>query len=95
MDRFKIIDDDHGHTIGDQLLVVVGRKLADCIRPGDTIARLGGDEFAILLENIRDPAYTVIVAERIREKLTVPLDIKGHENIYFDQYRNRVRLQPL
>ena len=79
LDRFKIINDSHGHTIGDQLLVVVGRKLADCIRPGDTIARLGGDEFAILLENISDPAYTVNVAERIREKLAVPLDIKGHK----------------
>ena len=79
MDRFKIINDTHGHSIGDQLLVVVGRKLADCIRPGDTIARLGGDEFAILLQNINDPAYTVNVAERIREKLAVPLDIKGHK----------------
>jgi diguanylate cyclase (GGDEF)-like protein/PAS domain S-box-containing protein len=79
LDRFKIINDSHGHTIGDQLLVVVGRKLADCIRPGDTIARLGGDEFALLLQNINDPAYTVNVAERIREKLAVPLDIKGHK----------------
>jgi len=79
MDRFKIINDSHGHTIGDQLLVVVGRKLADCIRPGDTIARLGGDEFAVLLQNINDSAYTVNVAERIREKLAVPFDIKGHK----------------
>lgn len=79
LDRFKIINDSHGHTIGDQLLVVVGRKLADCIRPGDTIARLGGDEFALLLQNINDLAYTVNVAERIREKLAVPLDIKGHK----------------
>jgi diguanylate cyclase (GGDEF)-like protein len=79
LDRFKIINDSLGHTIGDQLLVVVGRNLVDCIRPGDTIARLGGDEFAILLENITDPAYTVTVAERIREKLDHPLDIKGHE----------------
>ena len=78
LDRFKIINDSHGHSIGDQLLVVVGRKLADCIRPGDTIARLGGDEFALLLQNINDIAYTVNVAERIREKLAVPLDIKGH-----------------
>jgi diguanylate cyclase (GGDEF)-like protein/PAS domain S-box-containing protein len=79
MDRFKTINDSLGHTIGDQLLVVVGRKLADCIRPGDTIARLGGDEFAILLEDINDPAYAVIVAERIREKLAVPIDIKSHK----------------
>ncbi len=79
MDRFKIINDSHGHTIGDQLLIVVGRKLSDCIRPGDTIARLGGDEFALLLQNINDTAYTVNVAERIREKLADPLDIKGHK----------------
>ena len=79
MDRFKIINDSLGHTVGDQLLVVVGRKLSDCIRPGDTVARLGGDEFAILLENIADTSYTVNVAERIREKLARPLDIRGHE----------------
>jgi diguanylate cyclase (GGDEF)-like protein/PAS domain S-box-containing protein len=78
MDRFKIINDSHGHTIGDQLLVVVGRKLAECIRPGDTIARLGGDEFAVLLQSINDPAYTVSVAERIREKMAGPIDVKGH-----------------
>ncbi len=79
MDRFKVINDSLGHAIGDQLLIAVGRKLADCIRPGDSIARLGGDEFAILLENISDPAYTITVAERVREKLALPLDIKGHE----------------
>jgi diguanylate cyclase (GGDEF)-like protein/PAS domain S-box-containing protein len=79
MDRFKIINDSLGHAIGDQLLVVVGRKLADCIRPGDTIARLGGDEFAILLENIIDLAFTVNVAERIQKKLAVPIDIKNHK----------------
>jgi diguanylate cyclase (GGDEF)-like protein len=79
LDRFKIINDSLGHTIGDQVLIVVGRKLADCIRPGDTIARLGGDEFAILLENLSDPAGAVTVADRIREKLDLPLDIKGNE----------------
>ena len=81
MDRFKIINDSLGHTIDDQLVVVVGRKLADCIRPGDTIARLGGDEFAILLLNMSDAAYAVKVAERIREKSVLPLNIKGHEII--------------
>jgi len=81
VDRFKIINDSLGHTIDDQLIVEVSHKLADCIRSGDTIARIGGDEFAILLANISDPAYTVDVAERIREKSVQPLNIKGHEII--------------
>ncbi|HUI66896.1 MAG TPA: EAL domain-containing protein [Nitrospirota bacterium] len=79
MDRFKTINDSLGHTIGDQLLAVVGRKMADCIRPGDTVARLGGDEFAILLENIGELARAVDVAQRIQKKLAAPLDVKGHE----------------
>ncbi|MGE5173951.1 MAG: EAL domain-containing protein, partial [Betaproteobacteria bacterium] len=79
MDRFKIINDSLGHTIGDHLLIAVGRKLTDCIRPGDTVARLGGDEFAVLLENISELAHAVDVAERIHKKLAVPLQVKGHE----------------
>ena len=79
MDRFKIINDSLGHTVGDQLLVVVGRKLSECLRPGDTVARLGGDEFAVLLENIADLKDAVDVAERIHAKLSVPLLVKGHE----------------
>ncbi len=79
MDRFKIINDSLGHAVGDQLLVVVGRKLADCIRPGDTVARLGGDEFAIILENINNQNNAVDVAERIRKKLTSAMIVAGHE----------------
>jgi diguanylate cyclase (GGDEF)-like protein/PAS domain S-box-containing protein len=79
MDRFKIINDSLGHTIGDLLLIAVGRKLSDCIRPGDTVARLGGDEFAVLLESINEPAHATDVAERIQKKLADPIRIKGNE----------------
>jgi diguanylate cyclase (GGDEF)-like protein/PAS domain S-box-containing protein len=79
MDRFKIINDSLGHAVGDQLLIIVGRKLTDCVRPGDTVARLGGDEFAIILENISDQSHAVDVAERVRKKLNVPIDVKGNE----------------
>ncbi len=79
IDRFKIINDSLGHLIGDQVLVMVGRKLIDCVRPGDTVARLGGDEFAILLENISDSAHAIEVAERAKRILSTPISIKGND----------------
>jgi len=79
MDRFKIINDSLGHTVGDQILVVMGQKLSECLRPGDTVARLGGDEFAVLLHNINDVKDAVEVAERVHHKLSAPLLVKGHE----------------
>jgi diguanylate cyclase (GGDEF)-like protein/PAS domain S-box-containing protein len=79
MDRFKIINDSLGHTVGDQLLVVMGQLLSECLRPGDTVARLGGDEFAVLLDNISELKDAVDIAERIQQKLSTPLLVKGHE----------------
>jgi diguanylate cyclase (GGDEF)-like protein/PAS domain S-box-containing protein len=79
MDRFKTINDSLGHAVGDLFLISVGRKLVDCVRPGDTVARLGGDEFVVLLENIGDLSDALEVVERIRMKMSVPLPIKGHK----------------
>ena len=79
MDRFKIINDSLGHTVGDQILVVMGQKLSECLRPGDTVARLGGDEFAVLLHNINEVKDAVEVAERVHHKLSAPLLVKEHE----------------
>jgi len=52
IDRFKLINESHGHRVGDELLVAVGHALANAVRPGDVVARLGGDEFAILFDNV-------------------------------------------
>jgi diguanylate cyclase (GGDEF)-like protein/PAS domain S-box-containing protein len=79
MDRFKIVNDSLGHTVGDQILVAMGQKLSECLRPGDTVARLGGDEFAVLLHNIKEVKDAVEVAERIHQKLAAPLLVKSHE----------------
>ncbi|HTP05488.1 MAG TPA: EAL domain-containing protein [Nitrospirota bacterium] len=79
MDRFKVINDSFGHAIGDKLLIAIGQKISNSLRPGDTVARLGGDEFAILLEHIGHLSDAVEIAERIRTELSSPFSLEGHE----------------
>ncbi|MEM1172100.1 MAG: EAL domain-containing protein, partial [Cyanobacteria bacterium P01_H01_bin.35] len=79
LDRFKVINDSLGHTIGDGLLVAIGKRLQNCIRPSDTLARLGGDEFTILLEYPPDINYATLVAVNINEELAKPIYLEGHE----------------
>ncbi|PYT02570.1 MAG: hypothetical protein DMF65_06205 [Acidobacteria bacterium] len=79
LDRFKIINDSLGHTIGDQLLVGIADRLKKNLRPGDTVARLGGDEFTILIEDIVEELEAIQVAERIQKELSVPFALSGRE----------------
>ncbi|HVF57367.1 MAG TPA: EAL domain-containing protein [Pyrinomonadaceae bacterium] len=79
LDRFKIINDSLGHTIGDQLLVGIADRLTKNLRPGDTVARLGGDEFTVLIEDIIDEKEAYYVAERIQKELSVPFNLSGRE----------------
>jgi diguanylate cyclase (GGDEF)-like protein len=79
LDRFKNVNDSLGHTIGDQLLIAMARRLEHCIRDTDMVARLSGDEFAILLDGIDDPADAANMAKRIQQKLESPFNLSGHE----------------
>ncbi|NOZ67843.1 MAG: diguanylate cyclase, partial [Deferribacteres bacterium] len=79
MDRFKVLNDSLGHTAGDKLLVAVSQRLAESLRPGDTVARFGGDEFAVLLEDLKDREEALLIADRIQEKLSQPFDLDGQE----------------
>jgi diguanylate cyclase (GGDEF)-like protein len=79
LDRFKVVNDSLGHQVGDELLVAITSRLANCVRTEDTVARLGGDEFAVLLENILDVADATRVAERITAELTAPVNLNGYE----------------
>jgi diguanylate cyclase (GGDEF)-like protein/PAS domain S-box-containing protein len=79
LDRFKLVNDSLGHTLGDQLLVELGKRLELCMRKSDTVARLGGDEFGMLLDGIKDPYDAIYIAERIQEELTEPFALNGHE----------------
>jgi len=79
LDRFKLVNDSLGHTLGDQLLIEVARRLESCVRLGDTVARVGGDEFAILLEETGDISDATRVAARVHEALSVPCGLDGRE----------------
>ncbi|GDX81290.1 hypothetical protein LBMAG42_31010 [Deltaproteobacteria bacterium] len=75
--RFKQVNDQHGHSVGDELLRSVGVQLLAAVRPADTVARLGGDEFGVLLEPINGEAQMRAAARRIERTLSVPLEIDG------------------
>jgi diguanylate cyclase (GGDEF)-like protein/PAS domain S-box-containing protein len=79
LDRFKMINDSLGHTVGDQLLIAIARQLEGCLRGGDTVARLGGDEFAILLNDLAHFDDAIRVAERVLHELKLPFNLDGHE----------------
>src|SRR6185295_3416524 len=78
-DRFKDVNDSLGHLKGDLLLTAIARRLETCVRPGDTVARLGGDEFTILLDDMRDLADAVQVADRILDQTSKPFLLEGNE----------------
>jgi diguanylate cyclase (GGDEF)-like protein/PAS domain S-box-containing protein len=78
LDRFKLVNDSLGHSIGDRMLVEVAWRLANTLRPNDTVSRFGGDEFTLLCEDIDEPAAQS-VAERIARTLMEPFVIDGRE----------------
>ncbi len=84
LDRFKALNDTLGHDYGDLLLIEVGVRIKSCVREMDTVARFGGDEFVVLIEAISndsdDATHKVsLVAEKIREALSMPYELKEHE----------------
>jgi diguanylate cyclase (GGDEF)-like protein/PAS domain S-box-containing protein len=80
LDRFKAVNDTHGHPTGDQLLIEVGRRLQSTIRETDVLARLGGDEFAIIQEGgSSQHEGAIALALRIIDAISQPFDLDGHE----------------
>ncbi len=77
LDRFKWVNDEWGHDVGDDLLRRVGRRLGRCVRSHDTLARVGGDEFVILLDGVRDESEALRVAERIVASMSEPFPMPG------------------
>jgi diguanylate cyclase (GGDEF)-like protein len=79
LNRFKTLNESLGHSVGDQLIVDVGKRLSEMKREGDLVGRFSGDEFAILLTGIRWPAEATNFAEDVAAKLAEPFTLEGRQ----------------
>jgi diguanylate cyclase (GGDEF)-like protein/PAS domain S-box-containing protein len=79
LDRFKIINDTLGHSVGDELLRMVASRLQRTLRETDTVARIGGDEFIVLLANTGNRNDVLLLAEKIMKSLASPFYLRDHE----------------
>jgi diguanylate cyclase (GGDEF)-like protein len=79
LDRFKDVNDAHGHPVGDLLLKGVADRLRQCIRDVDLVARLGGDEFAIMQAGASQPTDATALASRLIEVIGAPYELDGKQ----------------
>jgi len=77
LDRFKLVNDRHGHLEGDKVLTAVAHLLNDCVRQSNVMARYGGDEFAILMPETRTEQAEVL-AERLRARIEADRFLAAH-----------------
>ncbi|NMG27920.1 two-component system response regulator [Aromatoleum evansii] len=81
IDRFKLINDSLGHAVGDELICEVARRLAACVRQGDTVARLGGDEFMIVMSELWAESDAASLAAKVLQAVSAPMKLSGHEMV--------------
>ncbi|QFU03856.1 Phytochrome-like protein cph2 [Pseudoalteromonas sp. THAF3] len=77
LDHFKGVNDSLGHSVGDELLKQVAKRLQRCVRSGDTLARLGGDEFTLLLNEVADIDEVIACAEKVLAQFKPSFSLAG------------------
>ncbi|MDR7307966.1 EAL domain-containing protein [Rhodoferax saidenbachensis] len=79
LDDFKSVKDLHGHSLGDKVLIEASQRIAESVRPCDTVARLSGDEFVVLLNGLSMPTEAVAVADTLGYRLEQPCSVEGQK----------------
>ena len=77
LDKFKLVNDTHGHALGDHLLIEVAKRLTEAVEENSTVSRQGGDEFTVLIENAHELAEVEAVAARIVSTMRTPFHLDG------------------
>ncbi|WP_221793099.1 putative bifunctional diguanylate cyclase/phosphodiesterase [Oceanobacter mangrovi] len=79
VDRFRVVNDIYGHSLGDQLLLACSHRLQKSLRRSDTVARLGGNTFAVILDSVRGTEVVTAVAQKLADALKAPFKLESHE----------------
>lgn len=79
LDKFKAVNDHHGHGVGDEVLRITAARLSAAVRQGDTVVRLGGDEFVCLLQDVAEPAVLRPLCAKLLDTLSAPMHIGALE----------------
>lgn len=77
LDKFKDVNDSHGHAAGDEVLRVTADRIKQCVRSTDFVARIGGDEMLVVLNGVRDLDDALSIAEKIRVTAGYPIPVQG------------------
>ncbi len=81
LDRFKVINDSLGHTVGDKLLIEIAHRLKNNLQAADTVTRIGGDEFTVLLQDLNSIDNAIHIADRVQKVISAPILIGDDEII--------------
>src|SRR5258708_1603368 len=79
LDRFKLVNDTLGHTLGDELLKMVAHRLKTVLREEDSIARMGGDEFTVLVSDLKGADDALTIATKLLDAVAQPMRVEGHD----------------